>query len=101
MSNFLDRVKARMTGGLSRPAGPPKREMLRKTRYTIKTNRWDERAWAEARKTEPIDDFVHDLSVGDELKGGSREAFEMGPEMVHDLWMSLYKADPTLEHKRM
>lgn len=101
MSSFLDRMKAKMTGSFSRGAPRPKPEQVRKSRNTIRTNRWDERVWEEARKSGPVDDFVHDLITGDEIKGGTRAEFEMAPEMVHDLFMSLYKADPQLEHKRM
>jgi uncharacterized protein with von Willebrand factor type A (vWA) domain len=101
VASFLDRMKAKMTGSFGKGAPRPKPEQVRKSRNTIRTNRWDERVWEEARKSGPIDDFVHDLITGDEIKGGSREAFEMAPETVHDLFMALYKADPQLEHKRM
>lgn len=99
MSSFLDRLKSRMTGSLNRPLfeRPKPKE---KSRHTIVTNRWDERVWQEARKSGSIDSLITDLSVGDAHRGGTRQPFEPAPELVHDVFMTFYKAAPQLERKR-
>lgn len=103
MSSFLDRLKARMNNGALSPAGntdfmPP--EQREKSRKVVKTHRWDDRVYKEARKTEPVDNLIEDLMVGDEHRGGARKEFEPAPELVEGLFHSFFKADPVLEKKR-
>lgn len=97
MSSFLDRIKSKMTGSLNKPMFqmPAKR-----SRHTIATNRWDEMVWAEARKTQGVNDLIYDLTVGDQHKGGERPGWEPAPELIRDLFMGLYKAAPRLLNKR-
>jgi uncharacterized protein with von Willebrand factor type A (vWA) domain len=99
MSSFLERMKSKMSGSLNRPLF----ERIRpkdKVRQTVITNRWDERVWQAARKTEPIDTLITDLYLGDEHKGGTRKGFEPSPELVRDLYMAFFKAAPRLEDQR-
>ena len=98
MSSFIDRLKGRMTGSLAKPlkrAIPTKR-----SRHTVATNIFDEEVWQKARKTEVVDGLINDLMTGDKHRGGTREPFEYGPELAHDLFMSLYKAAPRVLNRR-
>lgn len=97
MTSFIDRLRERMAGSLSKPAPLPQVE---KSRQTISTNRWDERTWKEVRKQRKIDDLINDLDLGDEHRGGTRPGFSAAPELIHDLFMAFYKANPTLLDKR-
>lgn len=98
MTSFIDRLKARMSGmPVQSAAANIPRE---KSRKVVLTNRWDDRVYTEARKTDKVDDLVADLSLGDEHKGGQRREFEAAPELVEGLFHSFYKAAPRLEHKR-
>jgi uncharacterized protein with von Willebrand factor type A (vWA) domain len=99
VSSLLERLKAKMTGSLNRPLF----ERLKpkdKVRQAIVTNRFDERVWVEARKTEPVDTLITDLTLGDDYKGGTRGGFDPAPELVRDLYMAFYKAAPRLENRR-
>lgn len=99
MSSFLEKMKARMANAQTGSRTPAqKKAAVRKSKHVIRTNRWDERVWERARKTKPIDGFVKDVFEGD--KREDREGYEMAPELVRDVFMSLYKTDPILEKKR-
>jgi len=69
---------------------------VEKSRHTIHSNRWDDRVWEKARKTDSIDGLITNLYDGDVHRGGNREAFDPAPELVHDLYLTFYKAAPQL-----
>jgi uncharacterized protein with von Willebrand factor type A (vWA) domain len=94
VSNFLERLQAKMTGSL---AGPVKTE---KTRRLVPINRYDERVWKDTRQARPVDTIVRDLSLGDLHKGGERKPFDAAPELSEGLFFELYKAAPRLEDQR-
>ena len=101
--SFIDRLKSRMASnqGFLGPGLTPPPQPKEKSRKVIKTNRWDDRVWKEARKTESVDDLVEDLVIGDtHRENGHREGFEPAPELVEGLFQSFYKANPRLEAKR-
>lgn len=98
--SFLDRIKAKMNGKNGLGAQMWRQAPKQRSRHTIRSNRWDEMVWTEARKTQDIDNLITDLSLGDEHKGGERKPFDMAPELVHDIFLALYKAAPHLLLKR-
>ena len=78
-TSFIDRLKQRMAGaqGFMGPGFGTPKPKEEKTRRVVRTNRWDDRVWKEARKTEGVDTLVNDLMIGDtHREGGHREAFE-------------------------
>lgn len=95
--SFLDRLREKMTGSLAKKV---RLKPAEKSRHTLVTNRWDERAWAGVREIEQVDKLIYDLSIGDEHEGGTRKGFEPAPELVHDLFMAFFKAAPELVDKR-
>ena len=100
MSNFRDRLLAKMSGSLGKAATFVSPKAKQKSRHTLVTNRWDERVWKNVRNTDQVDKLIYDLDLGDEVHGGTRKGFEAAPELVHDLFMSFYKAAPELVEKR-
>lgn len=100
MSSFLDRIRQRMEGQTRSimSAVPTKRPQ--KTRKVVVTNTFDDRVYKESRKTDLVDGFISDLSIGDTHHGGTREGFDAAPELVEGLFHSFYKAAPRLENKR-
>jgi hypothetical protein len=98
VSSFLERLKARMSGSLAKPMFDfTKKE---KTRHTLVTNRWDEKVWDTARPTKPVNGLIHDLLQGEIGVTDGRPPFDAGAELVHDLFMAFYKANPTLVERR-
>lgn len=94
MTSFLERMRAKMTGSLAKPVATAPAE---KSRTTLVTNRFDERIYTNSvRPNVTVDSLIYDLEMGDEHRGGTRTGFEPAAELVHDLSMALYKADPTL-----
>lgn len=101
--SFIDRLKTRMAGaqGFLGPGLNAMPQPKEKSRKVVLTNRWDDRVWKEARKTETVDDLVEDLVIGDtHREGGHREGFEPAPELIEGLFQSFYKANPRLEQRR-
>lgn len=102
-TSFIDRLKQRMASndagflgtGVTKP-----QQQIEKSRRVVRTNRWDDKVYVEARKTEHVDKLVNDLVIGDEHRGGTRKEFEPAPELVEALFQSFYKANPILEDKR-
>lgn len=97
MSSLIDRMKARMTGSVTKPAAQPEVE---RTRHLIKTNRWDDRAWDVTKKTDAVTDIVTDLSLGDEHQGGERSEFTAADELTEGLFQTFFKAAPELQPRR-
>lgn len=95
MSSFLDRLKDKMAGVVR-----PITRLKDKTRYSVVTNRFDDRAWKQSRTVRPVDELINDLGKGDVHLKGTREPYDAAPELVHDLFMALYKANPRLEDPR-
>lgn len=98
MASFIERLRERMSGSLAKPSQTAR--PVEKSRQTIVTNRWDERTWKDVRGQRKIDGLINDLDLGDTHRGGHRNGFTAAPELVHDLFMSFYKAAPTLLDKR-
>jgi len=100
--SFMDRIKARIAahGTTRRPTGP-----VVKSRQNVTHNRLDRRRWDAARQQDVIDDAVGELMVGDlnpDLAADAtrRQPYDNGPELLQDLYYSLYKADPAFVDKR-
>lgn len=87
-----------MTGSLGKLVSPLR--PAKKSRHTVVTNRWDERVWTGVRSVDLVSNLIYDLTIGDEHHGGTRKGFEPAPELIHDLFMSFYKATPDLVPKR-
>lgn len=102
MTSFIERMKAQMTGKNPwTPKGPKKG--AERSATTVRTNRFDEQVWKEVRPVEAIDHSIYELSVGDYREpdeDGNVAAFEGAPELVHDLFMTFYKAAADLKGKR-
>lgn len=100
MASLIDRMKARMEGGTY--AAKPVQQVPQdeRTRHVVRTNRWDDKVWKEARKTENVDGLITDLVIGDAHRGGTREAFDPSPELVEGLWQTFYKAAPQIRGRR-
>lgn len=119
-ADYLESLKARMSG--NNPFNP--RQFKRKkpplARQTVVTTRFDERAWARQReRTDTLETDITDLYVGHgnrtrrdeeipdvpedydyENNGDDREAYENAPELVQDLWQTLYKPVPRLRNPK-
>lgn len=108
-SNFLARLRDR-SGKLSRT---PRKEVERSRQQVIET-RFDSKAWSEERKeSEHLQRDITDLFVGegtrrrdehgqipdlpedhDDEEFDGREPFENAPELIRDLWQTMYKPSP-------
>lgn len=92
--NFIDRIKAK---AWRRPA------FVRKelSRNNVITFAFDQRKWRDrARVDKRVNDDITDLYLGDMSGETERKGYDNAPELMRDLWMCLYKADPKLEHPR-
>lgn len=94
MSSFMQRLKDQMAG-IVRPL-----QRKDKAKHCIVTNRFDDRAWKAVRPTRPVDSLISDLVKGNVHLGGTRKPYDPAPELVHDLFMALYRASPRLEEAR-
>lgn len=96
-TSLIDRIKQRMNAsGAGFDALPPKAR--EKSRKIVRTNRFDDAAYAAARKTAKVGDLVHELMEGDEQE--ARPEFETAPELVEAVFQMAYKAAPEIEHRR-
>ena len=104
MSSFMDRLRARMnaSAGIAYggAAGYKKAEPKPRHRHVVETNRWDNKVYGDARKTEIVDGLITDLDVGDTHRGGERDGFDPAPELVEGLFHQFWKAAPKLTPKR-
>ena len=96
--NLLERIQSKIDRERQRRYAAPKDQT--KTRQNIAHNRFDREMWLEMRKLQQIDHDVNDLMIGDTHRGGEREGYDNGPELLQDLAYAIYKPDPHLEPKR-
>src|SRR3954469_19189164 len=99
---FLERVRARVdraagnvhVGDAFNYQRPPQ---IKRHRHVVQTNRWDRKLYHnDVRPTEPIDNLIDDLDLGDHHMGGERRGFDAAPELVEGVFHSLWKAAPRL-----
>lgn len=103
MSSFLTRIRQRLEasqGIIHAGQTYDKPKPVERHRHVVQTNRWDKKVYAEARKTDTIDDLITDLDIGDEHTGGERRGFDPAPELVEGVFHSFWKAAPRLTPKR-
>lgn len=117
-ADYLEQLRGRMSGVSA--FNQPKRKKPVKSRQNITTTRFDERAWGREREgNAALDSDITDLYVGHgnrarDAEGNipdvpedydyeghdDREAYDNAPELVQDLWQSLYKPVPRFREKR-
>lgn len=107
-NSFLDKLRRGDFG--SKKRRPDEKE---KTRNNVVATRFDDAAWREARSAEKVDQIVREVYEGDqryvekrdpetgetrrELDG--RPPYENGPELIQDMFQTLYKTAPRFERK--
>jgi len=96
--NLLERIQSKIDHAQQRRYAPSAKQQAR-TRQNIVHNRFDREMWLEMRKLQQIDHDVNDLMIGDTHRGGEREGYDNGPELLQDLAYAIYKPDPHLERK--
>ena len=95
--NLLERIQSKIDRERQHRYGTQQKQS--KTRQNIAHNRFDREMWLEMRKMRQIDRDVNDLMVGDKHRGGERDGYDNGPELLQDLAYSIYKPDPRLVPK--
>ena len=118
-AEYLEQLRGRMSG-VSAFNAPKRKDKREKSRQNITTTRFDERAWKRQReRNEALDRDITDLYVGhgnrrrdesgnipdvpddyDYENNDDREAYDNAPELVQDLWQTLYKPVPRFREKK-
>lgn len=111
MSNNSNSLLQRLQGRWNASGGGfawnrrPVHKRVEPVRQVVVSNRWDDRAWERARETDVIENDIRDLYVGDldAMARGEEDArgpYDNAPELVRDLWVSLYKPYARLRKDR-
>lgn len=115
-SNFLARLRDR-AGQLSKTT---KRKEVEKSRQQVIETRFDVKAWKQEREdSEHLQRDITDLFVGeggrqrdergqipdlpddyDDEEPDGREPFENAPELIRDLWQTMYKPSPRFRNQK-
>jgi uncharacterized protein with von Willebrand factor type A (vWA) domain len=85
-------------GGMSKAVRRALQRIEPETRQNIVTTRWDDKVWTEARELDQMDRDILDLMSGNDEE--ERDGYDNAPELVRDLFATLYKSMPRFEDKR-
>jgi len=111
VSDFLDKVRAKMQAGMQsfenrsgiNMSGQPKKKRVL-TRQIVKHTRFDELDWQDARRDDTIADGIKDMYIGDKGNGTDEEwerpPYLNAPELVQDVFYTFIKPVPTLHKKK-
>jgi hypothetical protein len=111
MSDFMDKVRAKMQAGMSsfeqrsgvNLSGQP-RKRRQQTRQIVKHTRFDELDWLDARKDQTISDGIQQMFIGEKGNGTDEEweqpPYLNAPELVQDVFYTFIKPVPTLHKKK-
>lgn len=111
MSDFMDKVRAKMQAGMQSfenrsgiNMSNQQRKRRQQTRQIVKHTRFDELDWLDARKDQTISDGIQDMYIGDKGNGTDEEwerpPYLNSPELVQDVFYTFIKPVPTLHKKK-
>lgn len=114
MSDFADQVKGRLRGANANFGLKPKPTEKDKTRQNIAHTRLDESVWNKARYKPDVAEGIRDLYEGDRRstfvedpetgerleRHEGRPSYDNAPELVQDLYYTLFKTSPYFHDDR-